>query len=189
MNLAEQFDSDVFWDPNSTLVDYLSQSAATAANLISSGNSQVKLHVDHTNIAPSGRASVRLTSNKSYTHGLFVTDIAHIPSGVCGTWPAFWLFGPDWPNSGEIDIIEGRRVHHAVGELWRVRVEAFKAALATNDLDRVKGGSLLKTISKDWRFAPEAGGRLHTKELVQGLAAADAVLGRFETLSGLSPES
>ncbi|OBT60414.1 hypothetical protein VE03_10114 [Pseudogymnoascus sp. 23342-1-I1] len=36
-----------------------------------------------------------------------------------------------------------------------------EAALATNDLDRVKGGlymllfgSLLKTISKDWRFAP-----------------------------------
>lgn len=23
------------------------------------------------------------------------------------TWPAFWSFGPDWPRSGEIDIIEG----------------------------------------------------------------------------------
>ena len=41
-------------------------------------------------------------------------------------------------------------------------LKAFKAALAANDLDRVKGGiytllfgSLLKTISKDWRFAPE----------------------------------
>jgi len=30
-----------------------------------------------------------------------------MPGGICGTWPAFWLFGPDWPDSGEIDIIEG----------------------------------------------------------------------------------
>lgn len=25
----------------------------------------------------------------------------------CGTWPAYWMFGPNWPASGEIDIIEG----------------------------------------------------------------------------------
>ena len=25
----------------------------------------------------------------------------------CGTWPAFWSLGPDWPSHGEIDIIEG----------------------------------------------------------------------------------
>ena len=22
----------------------------------------------------------------------------------CGTWPAFWLVGPNWPNGGEIDV-------------------------------------------------------------------------------------
>jgi hypothetical protein len=33
-------------------VEYLSHPAATAANLISIDNSQERIHVDHTNIAP-----------------------------------------------------------------------------------------------------------------------------------------
>jgi hypothetical protein len=30
-----------------------------------------------------------------------------MPGGICGVWPAFWTFGPNWPSSGEIYIIEG----------------------------------------------------------------------------------
>jgi len=32
-----------------------------------------------------------------------------MPQG-CGTWPAYWLVGPNWPNCGECDIIEGVNV-------------------------------------------------------------------------------
>lgn len=81
--------------------------------------------VDSTNIASGrGRKSVRLTSKATYNHGLIILDLEHMPGSICGTWPAckfslhwsrefetdvviVWTVGPDWPNNGEIDIIEG----------------------------------------------------------------------------------
>lgn len=39
----------------------------------------VYMGVDHTNVASSaGRNSVRITSNKSYQHGLFILDLTHM---------------------------------------------------------------------------------------------------------------
>jgi len=62
---------------------------------------------DHKNVASGrGRNSVRLVSKKAWNYGLVIIDLQHMPTG-CGTWPAFWMVGPNWPNSGEIDIIEG----------------------------------------------------------------------------------
>lgn len=64
--------------------------------------------VDSTNVASGrGRDSVRVSSKKSYNHGLIILDLDHMPGGACGTWPAFWTLGPNWPDGGEIDIIEG----------------------------------------------------------------------------------
>lgn len=110
-NSANFFNSFTFFtgaDPTHGFVNYESKAAATAAGLISTANNQIHMGVDHTTKNPSGgRGSVRVSSNKAYTHGLFIADIAHMPGDICGVWPAFWLFGPNWPNSGEIDIIEG----------------------------------------------------------------------------------
>ncbi|KAF2275967.1 endo-1,3(4)-beta-glucanase-like protein [Westerdykella ornata] len=62
-----------------------------------------------TRLNPSGpgRDSVRIQSKRGYTRGLIIGDFAHIPGTACGSWPAFWMVGPNWPNQGELDIIEG----------------------------------------------------------------------------------
>ena len=88
--------------------NYLSQSDAQADGLINTNNNAVHMGVDSTNVASSpGRNTIRIESKKQYNHGLVILDLGHMPGGVCGTWPAFWMYGPNWPNSGEIDILEG----------------------------------------------------------------------------------
>lgn len=106
-NFFEQF---TFWnttDPTNGFVEYQALEGAQNLGLIQSSASSIQMGVDSSNVVSSGRPSVRITSNKSYQSGLFILDVAHMPGGVCGTWPAFWMVGPDWPNQGEIDIIEG----------------------------------------------------------------------------------
>ncbi|CAD0092799.1 unnamed protein product [Aureobasidium vineae] len=88
---------------------YVNESVATTNGYATTLNDSVTISVDTTNKWPnggSGRPAVRIISDNTYTHGLFVLDLSHMPYG-CGTWPAFWLLGPDWPGNGEIDIIEG----------------------------------------------------------------------------------
>ncbi|KAK2790353.1 hypothetical protein FQN52_005621 [Onygenales sp. PD_12] len=95
-------------DRSGAYVTYLSQADAEKAGLASTDGNVVHLGVDHTDIASGrGRKSVRLSTKKSYKHGLIVADIAHMPGGICGTWPAFWSTGASWPEDGEFDIIEG----------------------------------------------------------------------------------
>ncbi|KAF8588469.1 glycoside hydrolase family 16 protein [Ramaria rubella] len=62
--------------------------------------------VDTTQTITGNRQSIRITTNYQFTGGLLVLDAVHAPTG-CGTWPAFWSNGPNWPNNGEIDIMEG----------------------------------------------------------------------------------
>ncbi|KAF7180715.1 hypothetical protein CNMCM7691_010006 [Aspergillus felis] len=94
-------------DPTGGFVSYVDRTTAQNAGLIAADGT-IYMGVDHTHVASSsGRQSVRLTSTKSYTHGLVILDLGHMPGGICGTWPAFWMVGPDWPSNGEIDIIEG----------------------------------------------------------------------------------
>ena len=121
-SLKDDYSGDAFFqqmdfftesDPTDGLVSFQSMESANSTGLagfIAADNQTSKavyMAVDSTTIAPEGRGSVRVQSQETYNHGLFIIDIAHMPGGICGTWPAFWLVGADWPGNGEIDIVEG----------------------------------------------------------------------------------
>lgn len=101
-------------DPTNGFIAYQDYSEAVSQGLVSvnSTTDVVTLSVDTTNTynpdgSEGGRPSVRLESKLAVNQGLVIGDFAHMPGSVCGSWPAFWMYGPNWPNSGEIDIIEG----------------------------------------------------------------------------------
>ncbi|TGO82860.1 hypothetical protein BPOR_0744g00060 [Botrytis porri] len=106
----DAFDFFTAPDPTHGFVTYVSESAASQQGLISVRSDGVYMGVDSKTILnPSGpgRNSVRIESKKSWTHGLFIADLGHMPGGACGSWPAMWTVGNNWPYNGEIDIIEG----------------------------------------------------------------------------------
>jgi len=106
------FDGFDFWnasDPTDGTVNFVNQSVAIQKNLTYvTSDGTVIMKADDFTTLPLGtyRDSVRISSKKSYTTGLFILDLNKAPWG-CAVWPAFWTVGPDWPNGGEIDILEG----------------------------------------------------------------------------------
>ncbi|KAF8134228.1 glycoside hydrolase family 16 protein [Boletus edulis] len=122
-SLLDAFSWQAFADPTHGRVDYVNKSTAEEYGLYSvSGNTLTLRADDRTVLSPSGpgRKSFRLQSNNTYTTHVAVFDISHMPEG-CGTWPAVWFVftlyidcintvhevGQNWPNEGEIDILEG----------------------------------------------------------------------------------
>lgn len=117
-NFFDGFDFFDQADPTHGFVTYLNRKDAGDAHLINTDNGQAYMGVDsinpydstqnYYNVNGVGRPSVRISSQRSWKYGLFVADIEHAPSGLCGTWPAFWTLGTGtWPETGEIDIFEG----------------------------------------------------------------------------------
>ncbi|KAL9105011.1 MAG: hypothetical protein Q9163_000108 [Psora crenata] len=118
--LTDDYSRDTFFgnftafkdkDPTNGFVKYVDYKAAQMHRLIGSttnfGDASY-LGVDYATISSTARKSVRIASNKRFNHGLFIIDLSHMPASSCGSWPAFWLLGPDpWPQNGEVDIIEG----------------------------------------------------------------------------------
>ncbi|KAI9724722.1 MAG: hypothetical protein M1828_003591 [Chrysothrix sp. TS-e1954] len=138
---ASFFDNFAFFtdgDPTHGYVQFVDEGTAQNNGLINTKNNQAYMGVDYTStLDPNGvgRQSVRLTSNKAYTEGLFILDAAHMPGGICGTWPAWWTVGGNWPNNGEIDIIE--QVNSAATDL---------SSLHTSDSCSIAGSGQTGTV-------------------------------------------
>ncbi|KAM0559661.1 hypothetical protein ACHAPJ_004185 [Fusarium lateritium] len=107
-NFFEAFDFFNEKDPTNGFVEYVDSDTANSDGLAGFVDGAIYMGVDYKTKSPSkGRKSVRVTSHESFTHGLIIADIAHMPGSIPGVWPAYWMFGPSWPTSGEIDILEG----------------------------------------------------------------------------------
>ena len=94
----------IYADQRAGHVQYVNRTVSDTLNLTAVSEGVVYLKVDTVNRYPlggKGRPSLRLTSKHDYTHGLFILDLTHMPTG-CGTWPVYWLLGPNWPYTGEI---------------------------------------------------------------------------------------
>lgn len=135
-------------DPTNGHVNYIGKQDANntgMAGLMSGGlaNNAVYLGTDATNESPDGRRSTRVESQKVFNKGLIIADIVHMPGGACGTWPAFWLVGPKWPQDGEIDIIEGvneqtsnkMALHTGPGAVVTNGNNTFSAKVLTSNCD------------------------------------------------------
>jgi hypothetical protein len=76
-------------DPTGGFVDFAPFDTANSTGLVSNDTGLIYLGVDSTNVYPAGgqgRPSVRLESKMTFTEGLFIIDLTHMPVG-CGTWP------------------------------------------------------------------------------------------------------
>jgi len=108
-NFFNNFNFETANDPTHGYVNYVDQNTAQSKGYIKN-DTVVYIGCDHSNVASGrGRDSVRLSSKKTWSQGVFIIDLSHMPTG-CGTWPAYWTVGPNWPNGGEVDVIEGVNV-------------------------------------------------------------------------------
>jgi len=111
------FDGSFSWqtsdDPTGGRVNYVDMPTAQALNVSYVNGDKFVMRADDQNVVTSGRGrnSMRIASTKAYRDSVIVMDIEHMPYG-CSQWPAFWtLTTGNWPDGGEIDMLEGINTH------------------------------------------------------------------------------
>jgi len=94
-------------DPTHGIVDFVDENTARSNGLLEvNAQGNAVMRVETTETVSGNRKSVRISTQSQFNGGLVIMDSVHMPTG-CGTWPAFWSNGPNWPDGGEIDIVEG----------------------------------------------------------------------------------
>jgi hypothetical protein len=103
-DLIDYFHYDVAAADNDGVANYVDGTSSGLVYL--DGDENVIIAID-TAETVALRNSVRMVSNTTFNPGyLFLFDIKEIPA-ACGTWPAVWFTGSNWPEDGEIDVVEG----------------------------------------------------------------------------------
>ncbi|KAI0036128.1 endo-beta-glucanase [Vararia minispora EC-137] len=116
-NIAKSTEGNAFFtdfnviaeaDPTHGLVNYVNLATAQSQGLLRVVNGNFQLRPDSTTVLTNGagRNSVRMESAAQYDNHVVVFNVNHMPA-ACGTWPALWEYGPNWPANGEVDIVEG----------------------------------------------------------------------------------
>ncbi|CAE7950006.1 unnamed protein product, partial [Symbiodinium sp. KB8] len=124
-------------DPTHGDVIYVAESVAIDLGLYSVKDGVVYLKSIVGQNAPA--KSIRLQSRSVYQAGhVWLIDIAHMPTGQ-GTWPAWWSFGPDWPNNGEIDTIETVNIENVVQSTLHTSAGCFMYIDGISTPDCVSG--------------------------------------------------
>lgn len=155
-NFFDGFTFQNITDPTAGFVRYVNSETAATERLAgyifnpTANSTAAYLGVDHTGVATGGRNSVRITTNATFSNGaLVVVDVLHMPLGLCATWGALWMTGPDWPTQGEIDIIEGvnenqynsMTLHTSAGCSTVNASATFLGTLAHTDCDAYANGN------------------------------------------------
>ncbi|KAF7311406.1 RNA-dependent RNA polymerase [Mycena kentingensis (nom. inval.)] len=106
-SFLDQWDFFAEHDPTNGMVNYQTKDNAVNKKLATVEGNVLTLAVDDFTQLPLNqyRDSVRISSKKKYSSGLFIADFSAMPAS-CGTWTV----GPSWPHGGEIDVVEGTNV-------------------------------------------------------------------------------
>jgi len=102
-NLLEEFrfmtaaDYPGTGDPTKGFVNYVDAATASSQGLTKILGGKLFLGVDNKTVLETsmqGRSSLRLESKRTWSSGLLVADVAHMPGSECGVWPALYARYP-----------------------------------------------------------------------------------------------